>query len=107
MVDMDDRVIEQYSRQILLDQIGYDGQTRILAATVRVQGPDGPPRDLLVRYLSAMGFGVQVGTGLSGYYEIACQDAIWTMEIGGGRSQFMVDAGALLTEIALTLAQGE
>ncbi len=56
---MDDALLDQYSRQILLDDVGYDGQELLLRTTVEVEGLE-PFRGWAQRYLAAAGLQVSV-----------------------------------------------
>jgi len=38
MIDFDDDQLERYSRHILLDEVGIDGQEKILAAKILIAG---------------------------------------------------------------------
>jgi len=55
-MDLTDSQIERYSRQILLRELGGEGQGRILAARVLVAG-DGPAMSIAALYLAAAGVG--------------------------------------------------
>lgn len=56
-MELSNDVLDQYSRQMLVDEIGYDGQVRLLETPVRVEGPY-LWRDLVVRYVKGAGFRV-------------------------------------------------
>ena len=64
-MDLTDPQIERYSRQILLREVGGEGQARILAAHVLVAG-EGLVLPVAALYLAAAGvgtIGVACGTG--------------------------------------------
>jgi molybdopterin/thiamine biosynthesis adenylyltransferase len=56
-MDLDRDQMDLYSRQMLVDEIGFDGQLFILATPVHVFGPD-PWRGWATQYLAAAGFSV-------------------------------------------------
>jgi molybdopterin/thiamine biosynthesis adenylyltransferase len=55
-MDLDDQQVERYSRQIVLSEIGVEGQERLLAADVAVVA-SGPAARHAVAYLAAAGVG--------------------------------------------------
>ena len=60
-MELDNTQLERYARQVLVEQIGYDGQVQLLGHQVSIQGP---PRwmHLAGRYLQAAGVGVSYKT---------------------------------------------
>jgi adenylyltransferase/sulfurtransferase len=55
-MDLSDRQIERYARNLILDEIGEDGQAKLLASKVLVLGAGGLGSPLLL-YLAAAGIG--------------------------------------------------
>ncbi len=53
---LDDAQVERYSRQIVLPEVGPEGQLRLLGAAVGVVGA-GPAAERVVAYLAAAGVG--------------------------------------------------
>ena len=58
-MDLTERQQERYARHLLLEGWGGEGQERLLASSVRVQG-EGPAALWAVRYLAASGLGAVV-----------------------------------------------
>ena len=58
-MDLTERQQERYARHLLLDGWGGEGQERLLAAAVKVEG-EGPAALWAVRYLVASGVGTVV-----------------------------------------------
>ncbi|MDA8195194.1 MAG: hypothetical protein M0Z53_14565 [Thermaerobacter sp.] len=75
-MELDDVTLDRYSRQILVEQIGYDGQVRLLQTAVIATGPD-PWRSWAVRYLRAAGLRV---ADLSGAAGPVCLEALTIRE---------------------------
>lgn len=63
MDELSPEQLERFSRQILVEEIGYDGQTRLLSSAVTVRGPE-PWAAWMARYLSAAG--VKVAVAIAG-----------------------------------------
>lgn len=59
-MELDDSTLEKFSRQVLVDQIGYDGQLKIMATHLEVSAPE-PWAQLARRYLESSGFEVVNG----------------------------------------------
>lgn len=56
MTDLTDRQLERYARNVILDEVGEEGQLKLLAAKVLVVGAGGLGAPLLL-YLAAAGIG--------------------------------------------------
>lgn len=56
MTDLTDRQLERYARHVILDEVGEEGQAKLLAAKVLVVGAGGLGSPLLL-YLAAAGIG--------------------------------------------------
>jgi len=69
-MDLSDPQIERYSRQILLREVGGDGQAKILAARVLVAG-EGPALPVAALYLAAAGIGTIGLAGAAGDERLA------------------------------------
>jgi hypothetical protein len=97
-MEMDDATLEKYARQVLVDEVGYDGQCTILQTSLRVTAPDGVWRDLACRYLLAAGFSITVA-----------DDADMTLVVSGGQYQQEVtlqpDIGRLMMDIGQAITQ--
>ncbi|MCY0864640.1 MAG: hypothetical protein OWQ57_06805 [Sulfobacillus sp.] len=83
--------LDRFSRQILVNEIGYEGQQRLLASRVTLVAPAGPGRDLAARYLQACGLTVAVEEGdgaviryADGFYEIPPNHRVGDFMIGWG-----------------------
>jgi len=87
-MDLTDSQIERYSRQILLQELGGEGQERILAARVLVAG-EGLALPIAARYLAAAGAG-EIG-----------------LASGAGGDVLAADIHALNPEIRVTLHSAE
>ena len=56
MTELTDHQLERYARNVILDEVGEDGQLKLLAAKVLVVGAGGLGAPLLL-YLAAAGIG--------------------------------------------------
>ena len=64
MTDLTDRQLERYARHVILDEMGEEGQAKLLAAKVLVIGAGGLGSPLLL-YLAAAGMLSWVGLAAS------------------------------------------
>lgn len=110
-MELDNRTIEKFSRQILMDEIGYDGQLRLLSETVWLTGPD-PWREWAARYLRAAGLEVKERPAVKTSRNLRliassgrCPDLVIPVSGEGGRT--MVAMGLAMTQWLRTLASGE
>lgn len=110
-MDLDNRTLEKFSRQILVDDIGYDGQVRLLSHRVLISGPL-PWRLLAARYLAAAG----IATAQSGDQEQTGDVRIRLLSgplpdlviaTGPDVGRATVNIGLALTGFLLTLASME
>ncbi|MCY0880263.1 MAG: hypothetical protein OWU84_15165 [Firmicutes bacterium] len=105
-MELDRNEMDQYSRQMLVDEIGYEGQLAILSTLVRVWGPE-PWRQWASRYLTAMGFSVEespgekFGVALGDHWRWTTQlssDGDGMRELGLGLSRLICDWLGQVTE---------
>ena len=66
MTELTDHQLERYARNVILDEVGEDGQLKLLSSKVLVIGAGGLGAPLLL-YLAAAGIGT-VGTAILGIY---------------------------------------
>lgn len=99
----------RFSRQILVDEIGYDGQVQLLSRNVEIYAPD-PWRDLMGRYLIACGLAVRIVCGdPKDSVKIVCVETgsvysrQWNAEVSIG--QGMQKLGLWMTQVVLDLAR--
>lgn len=96
--------LERFSRQILVDEIGYDGQGRLLQASVTVTGPEWM-RSLTMRYLAAAGITVQDGGEAPELKVIGPRGEIGQATGAGSVGQRMASVGLLVCRVLKTLAE--
>jgi hypothetical protein len=108
---LDNYQIEKFSRQILVNVVGYDGQARLLSRHVEVAGPT-VWRDLACRYLEAAGVltSLAPGKGQNGAIYMhalgtSVPDAVVFLQSSDG--QTMRDLGLALSRYLITLASVE
>src|ERR1044072_5563047 len=56
MLELSDRQLERYARHVILDEVGEEGQAKLIAARVLIAGAGGLGAPLLL-YLGAAGIG--------------------------------------------------
>lgn len=95
-MELDNRTLELYSRQILVDEIGYDGQVKLLETTVSLDGA-GLIADLAARYLARAGLHVVAGDRTPGRIRIHVDQQVFEMTENGS------SMGADVANLGLTL----
>ncbi|MCL6563919.1 MAG: hypothetical protein K6U87_13025 [Firmicutes bacterium] len=104
-MSLSDELIDQYSRQILLPEVDYQGQERLLQAQVEVAGPE-PWRSWLARYLRAAGVAVRELTGPTDQLTVEGGGRRWQRALTPGPAA-LTALGYLGAAVLLDLAQGE
>lgn len=104
-MSLSDELIDQYSRQILLPEVDYEGQERLLQAQVDVLGPD-PWRGWLARYLRAAGVKVRELTGSADQLAVEAGGRRWGRALTPGPGA-LTALGYLGAAVLLDLARGE
>ncbi|NMP22363.1 hypothetical protein [Sulfobacillus harzensis] len=94
-MEWSNEVLEQYSRQMLVDEIGFEGQARLFETAVVLRGPE-PWRGWASRYLRASGAQVEEVEADRLSLEEA-DGRIIEIDLGDGR-------GASLRHLGLALA---
>ncbi|PSR32629.1 MAG: hypothetical protein C7B46_13500 [Sulfobacillus benefaciens] len=103
-MEMDDATLERYARQVLVEEIGYDGQCAILQTPLRVTAPDGVWRDLVCRYLSAAGFPITVADGVDPALVVSGEKYRQEIPLGSDIGRLMMAVGQAITRVILSTA---
>ncbi len=112
-MELDNTQLERYSRQVLVEEIGYDGQAQLLAHQVSIQGP---PRwmHLAGRYLQAAGVRVfykteeAMGRSIRIHVETGkMDDVLIAVDARADSGQTVVNIGLALSRFLLRLAHTE
>ncbi|WP_020374554.1 hypothetical protein [Sulfobacillus thermosulfidooxidans] len=112
-MELDNTLLERYSRQILVDDIGYDGQVRLLNHRVTIQGP---PQwmHLAGRYLQAAGVGVSYHSGepsadrIRIHLETGEMDDFYIpLDVSEDSAQIVTTMGLALSQLLLMLVHKE
>ncbi|MCL4351060.1 MAG: hypothetical protein M1318_00185 [Firmicutes bacterium] len=101
---MDDATLEQFARQVLVDEVGYDGQCAILQTPLRVTAPDGIWRDLACRYLSAAGFPIAVADGADPTLVVSGGKYWQEIPLESDIGRLMMEIGQTITQVILSIA---
>lgn len=110
-VDLSNRELERYSRQVLLQAIGFDGQLKIMASHLDVRG-EAWAAELALAYLGAAGADVQDDrqkVGEDKILVVRSASHMWAMDVlqEEPMADRIVRLGQLCTRILLDLAQGD
>lgn len=106
---LDDKTLDLYSRQVLVDEIGYDGQERLLSTRLSAGGPVRWRR-LAVRYLQAAGLQVVEQEQDSGDGPLTIREASgrnWDIPIMESPGAGMRDLGLALARLLLELVRDD
>lgn len=105
-MELDDATLERYARQVLVEEIGYEGQCLILQSTLSIGGQESPWRSLLVRYVRAFGFQVVVSDLSQPHLVVEGGQYQDVIELATEPGLIMMEMGRILTRLALRAAQG-
>ncbi len=112
-MELDNTQLERYARQVLVDEIGYDGQIKIMAHHVSIKGP---PQwmHLAGRYLQAAGVrvsyhsGEAVSQGINIHLETGVMDDVFiVVDLEGDSGRTVANIGLALSRFLLQLARME
>ncbi|HBQ94718.1 MAG: hypothetical protein M1294_04740 [Firmicutes bacterium] len=112
-MELDNTQLERYARQVLVEEIGYDGQVQLLEHEVSIQGPP-MWMHLAGRYLQAAGVRVcykteePVSQNIRIHVDTGQMDDIQIpVDSRADSGQTVVNIGLALSQLLLSLAHTE